>query len=126
MHPKEIVQAEAWLDGDRPWDSGELAQEVDGTTWSPGIKALALTRPVLHAMSRDLVWTKALGEAYARNPAAVMSAVQALRHATQAAGELISTSGARVVLSGATILLEPVDGQVVYGPGRGGFHLAAS
>jgi len=124
-HPKEIAKAAAWLDGDRPWDSGKLAQEVDGTAWSPDIKALALTRPVLDAMSGDLVWTKALGAAYARNPAAVMSAVQALRHAAQAAGELISTSGARVVVSGGTILLEPVDGQFVYVPGRGVFNVAA-
>ena len=124
-HPDEILNAEAWLEGDRPWDPSQLAQEVDANTWSPDIKSLALMRPVLDAMSRDLAWTKAVGEAYTRNPAEVVRAVQVVRRAAQDDGELISRSGQRVIVSGATILLEPVDPQFVYVPGRGVFDVGA-
>ena len=124
-HPDEIANAEAWLEGDRTWDPRELAQEVDGNTWSPDIKALVLMRPVLDAMWHDLAWTKALGDAYTRDPAEVVRAVQAVRRAAQADGELISRSGQRVIVSGATILLEPVDPQFVYVPGRGVFDVGA-
>jgi hypothetical protein len=124
-HPEEIVKAEAWLDGEHPEDTRELAQEIDGSMWRPDIKALALTRPVLDAMLGDFAWTTALGEAYSRNPAEVLRAVQAIRHTAHAAGELTSTSGQRVIVSGATILLEPVDPQFVYVPGRGVFDVAA-
>src|SRR5258706_11888534 len=70
--PDEIVHAESWLDGEHPWDSRELAQEIDGKVWSPDIKALALMRPVLAAMRRNFAWTTALGEAYAAQPAEVL------------------------------------------------------
>ena len=124
-HPDEIVKAETWLNGERPWDPRELAQEVDGKPWQPDIKALALTRPVLDAMQRNVAWTTALGEAYARDPAEVLSAVQAVRHKAQAAGELTSTSGQRVIVRGAVIRLEPVDPRYVYVPDSGVFDVGA-
>jgi hypothetical protein len=124
-HPGEIVEAGAWLDGEHPWDSSELAQEVDGNTWSPEIKALALMRPVLDGMRRNFAWTKALGESYARNPGEVVSAVQTVRHKAHAGGELTSSSGQRVITSGTTIFLEPVDRRFVYVPGAGVFDIGA-
>jgi len=124
-HPDEIVNATSWLDAERPWDSRELAQEVDGNAWHPDIKALVLMRPVLDGLRRNFAWTAALGVAYTRHPEAVLDAVQALRHAALAAGELTSTSGQRVIVSGATILLEPVDPQFVYVPGGGVFDVGA-
>jgi hypothetical protein len=124
-HPDEIVHAELWLDGERPFDPRELAQEVDGNNWPADIKALALVRPVLDAMRRNFAWTTALGEAYARDPAEVLGAVQAVRHAAQAAGELTSTSGQRGIVRGTTILLEPVDPRFVYVPGGGVFDVGA-
>ena len=124
-HPDEIVSAEAWLEGEHPWDSRELAQEIDGNQWHADIKALALTRPVLDAMQDKIAWTKALGEAYARNPADVVNAVQAVRQRAQAAGELVSSSGQRVIVNGTVIHLEPADRQYVYVPGAGVFDVAA-
>ena len=124
-HPDEIVNAEVWLKEERPRDSRELAQEIDGNEWHADIKALALTRPVLDAMQHKIAWTKALGEAYTRNPADVVSAVQAVRHKAQAAGELASSSGQRVLVNGTVIHLEPVDRQYVYVPGAGVFDVAA-
>ncbi|MBV9190543.1 MAG: DUF3300 domain-containing protein [Betaproteobacteria bacterium] len=124
-HPDEIGNAGAWLDGEHSWDARQLAQEVDGNHWHPDIKALALTRPVLETMRRNVQWAKALGEAYASNPSGVVAAVQAVRHKAQAAGELVSSSGQRVVVAGAMIHLEPVDAQYVYVPGAGVFDVAA-
>ena len=124
-HPNEIIKAEVWLDGERSWDARELAREVDANMWPPDIKALALMRPVLNVMGRDFAWTTALGKAYARNPAEVLHAVQTVRSTAQAAGELTSTSGQRVIISGSTIFLEPVDRQFVYVPGLGVFDVGA-
>ena len=125
-HPDEIVKAEAWLDGKRPWHPRELAQEVDGNPWHPEIKALALIRPVLHQMQGNLASTAALGEAYERNPAEVLRAVQAVRQKAQAAGELASASGQRIIVKGATIMLEPLDPEFVYVPGAGVFDVSAT
>ncbi len=96
---------------------------VDGKPWDPDLKALALVRPVLDALRRNFVWTTVLGEAYAARPAEVLRAVQSLRREALAAGELSSTPEQRVITTGGTILIEPVDLERVHVPGGPAFDV---
>jgi hypothetical protein len=123
-HPDEVSHVALWLEDDRHADAAELAQAVDGESWSPDIKALVLVHPVLDALSRNYAWTVALGEVYADDPAEVLRAVQVVRHKAQAAGELASTSEQRVMAEGDTILIEPTDPAHVHVPGHSAFDIA--
>ncbi len=65
---------------------------LDSFPWDVNVKAVARFPSVIQKMSSDLNWTVELGQAFARQPAELMNAIQALRNQALAVGALSSTA----------------------------------
>ena len=115
-YPTEIVEASRWLQRNSALEGEQLAGAVDPQPWDPSVKALTQFRWVLDNMNQNLAWTSALGDAYVNQPSDVLNAVQVLRQRAQAAGSLQSTDQQSVTTQDQSIVIEPVDPQVVYVP----------
>jgi uncharacterized protein DUF3300 len=115
-YPTQIVEADRWMQRHSNLKGEELAKEVDKQDWDPSIKALAQFPSVLENMDKNLSWTSSLGEAYASEPEDVTNAVQEMRQQAQKAGHLNSNEQERVTTQGNTVIIEPVNPDVVYVP----------
>jgi hypothetical protein len=93
-----------------------LATEVDKQPWDPSVKALTQFPSVLENMDKNLSWTSSLGDAYANQPQAVTDAVQTMRQQARKAGQLNSNEQEKVTTQGNTIIIQPVNPDVVYVP----------
>jgi hypothetical protein len=114
--PTEIVEADRWMQEHATLQGEALAQEVDKQPWDPSVKALTQFAAVLANMDQNLSWTSALGEAYASQPQAVMSAVQAMRLRARQAGTLQSSQQETVTADGQDIALNPADPETIFVP----------
>jgi len=115
-YPDQVVEADRWLQQNPDLKGQQLGQEVDGQPWDPSIKALTEFPSVLGNMDKNLSWTSSLGDAYVNQPQDVMNAVQGMRQRAKEAGNLNATSQEKVSQQGTTIVIEPVDPQIVYVP----------
>src|SRR5258705_8613735 len=115
-NPTEIVQAWRWMQQHSGLQGQQLADAVDQQPWDPSVKALTQFPSVLENMNSNLSWTSALGDAYVNGSQDVLVAVQVLRQQAQASGRLMSTTQQTVSTQGQTIVIEPVDPQLVYVP----------
>jgi Protein of unknown function (DUF3300) len=103
--PAEISEAAAALSG------GDL-----GGPWSPSVEGLCHYPSVLVWLATYPSWTAQLGAAFARDPQAVMAAIQDLRHRALASGCLVSTSEQRVVVDNGEIEILPGSADEIYVP----------
>jgi hypothetical protein len=115
--PDQVAFAANWLKQNSSLTDTSLIQNVDAQQWDPAVKAITQFPPVLQDMAKNLIWTSALGEAYATQSSDVMSAVQVLRAKAKAAGNLKSGSQITVVQqSPQIIVIQSKNPQVVYVP----------
>jgi len=82
-NPLQIVQAERYLAKRKADPKAPLDDK-----WDDSVKSLLNYPEVITAMSNDLDWTAALGEAVVADQGEVLEAVQTFRRKTQAAGNL--------------------------------------
>jgi hypothetical protein len=115
-YPTQIVEAERWMQRNSKLKGEELAKQVDKQDWDPSVKAMAQFPSVLENMDKNLSWTSSLGEAYVSQPEDVTNAVQTLREEARKSGHLDSNEQEKVTTQGNTIVIEPVNPQVVYVP----------
>lgn len=115
-YPDEVVEADRWLQQHTDLKGEQLGKEVDKQPWDPSVKALVEFPSVLANMDKNLSWTSSLGDAYVNQQQDVMNAVQVLRDRAEKAGNLKSTSQEKVSKRRHTIVIEPVDPEVVYVP----------
>ncbi len=115
-YPEQVVESDRWLQGHAELKGDQLASAVDQQNWDPSVKALTGFPSILANMDKNLSWTTSLGEAYVNNEQAVMDAVQAMRQNAKKAGNLKSTSQVNVSQQGQTIIIEPIDPEIVYVP----------
>ncbi len=115
-YPTEIVEADRWMQSHPDLKGENLAREVDKQSWDPSVKALTQFPSVLANMDKNLSWTSSLGDAEVNQPQDVMDAVQVMRRRAQSAGNLTSSPQQTVTAQGQTIVIEPVDPEVVYVP----------
>jgi hypothetical protein len=115
-YPQQVQDANSWMQqyGKQPPDA--LAAQVNTMPWDPSVKALTAFPSVLDMLARGQQWTIALGNAYYNQPADVMTAVQAMRFDAQQAGQLRSTPQLAVVDDGPSIIIQPVNPELVYVP----------
>ena len=114
--PAEVVEADRWMQQHSTLKGVALAQAVDQQPWDPSVKALTQFAALLANMDQNLSWTAALGEAYAKQPQAVLNAVQAMRRRAQQAGTLQSSPQETVTTDGEAIAVEPASPETVYVP----------
>jgi hypothetical protein len=115
-YPIEVVEANRWATANRNLSVGQFAAALDQQNWDPSIKSLVNFPSVLGMMDQRLDWTQRLGDAFLSQEDQVMAAVQKLRAAAQAQNTLLNTNQQRVIIQGQTIMIEPVNPQVVYVP----------
>jgi hypothetical protein len=89
---------------------------IDLQPWDDSVKALAHYPEVVKWMDDNLDWTKAMGDAFVRQPADVMRAVQQLRAQAKAAGTLVDTPQQKVVTEDSNIVIQPAQPNVIYVP----------
>jgi len=89
---------------------------IDAQTWDPSVKGLAHYPDVLKWMNDNLDWTRALGAAFAMQPADVMKSVQQLRAKAKASGTLVDTPQQQVDVEGDDIRIVPAQDDMIYVP----------
>ena len=120
-YPAQVGQAVAWS-ASHPNDKGDAAvSKAESQGWEPAVTSLVAFPQVLATMGQKPEWVQELGDAFLAQPNDTMDAVQRLRKAAQAAGQLKSTEQQKVVVQNPTpqqsvIVIEPAQPQVVYVP----------
>jgi hypothetical protein len=89
---------------------------VDQQPWDPSVKALAAFPSVLGNMDKNLSWASSLGDAYYNQQPDVMDAIQVMRRRAQGAGNLQTTPQQTVTTQDSTVVIQPVNPDVVYVP----------
>jgi hypothetical protein len=115
-YPTQIVEAERFLQQNPGLKDKELGAAVDQQDWDPSVKALVQFPTVLANMDKNLNWTSELGDANSNQAAAVMDAVQYMRHKAKDAGNLKTTPQQVVTDQGPDVQIQPADPEVVYVP----------
>jgi uncharacterized membrane protein YgcG len=115
-YPLEVVMADRWVRENKNLTGDQLNAEVDKQNWDPSVKALVPFPQVLDMMSEKLEWTEKLGDAFLSQQGDVMNTVQNLRGKAQVAGNLKTTREQKVVTEGNTIVIEPVNPEIIYVP----------
>jgi hypothetical protein len=115
-YPTQIVEAERFLQQNPGLKGSELGAAVDQQDWDPSVKALAQFPTVLANLDKNLTWTSELGDANVNQSAAVMDAVQYMRHKAQQAGNLKTTPQQVVADQGPDVVIQPANPQTVYVP----------
>src|SRR5271166_5129128 len=119
-YPDQVVAANSWLQANSSLNDAQRAQQVNGQSWDPSVKALTQFPSVLNNMATNLSWTSALGDAFYNQQADVMASVQHLRAQAKAAGNLKTTSQQTVTTENQggkqVIVIQPANPQVVYVP----------
>jgi hypothetical protein len=115
-YPAEVVEADRWMQQHSNLKGDQLAQQVNQQNWDPSVKALTQFPSVLANMDKNITWTSGLGDAYTNQQQDVMNAVQVMRQKAQQSGNLKSTPQENVTTQGQTIVIQPVNPQVVYVP----------
>jgi uncharacterized membrane protein YgcG len=110
-NPLQVVQADRFLEKRKADPKAPVDER-----WDDAIKSLLNYPEVVKAMSSDLDWTAALGEAVVADQGDVLEAIQAFRRKTQSAGNLKSDSQQVVVVEKEVIKIVPADPQVIYVP----------
>jgi len=116
-YPLQVVEAARWLTvpANRALGGDGLTAALKNKHWDPSVMALAPFPDLLAIMADKLEWTEQLSAAFLTHETEVMAAVQRLRHAAMAAGNLKATPECHCVIqvSGDTIALLPADAGVV-------------
>ena len=115
-YPLEVVEAARWSKANPNLTGEQAVQAVAQNSWDPSVKSLAAFPQILAMMDEKLDWMHRLGDAFLSQQAQVMDTVQSLRQKASAAGNLRSTDQVRVDQQGPTIVVEPVNPQVIYVP----------
>jgi hypothetical protein len=114
----QIPDAAAWADQHRylPGDDLPRAISEDHLPWDPSVLALLPFPSVLDMMSRDMVWTRHLGDAVLTQRSEIMDAVQRMRRKAHDYGYLQSNGHIRVLAYPGYVEILPVDPAYIYVP----------
>ncbi len=89
---------------------------ADAQDWDESVRALSRYPEIILWMDDELLWTRRMGEAFVRQPAEVLQAIQRLRRQAYALGNLTSSKEQRIVITADEIRILPVEEEVIYIP----------
>ncbi len=116
-YPLEVVEADRWVKKNPLLTGANLDEALKDRDWDASVKALCHVPTLLALMSERLEETTNLGNAFLAQEPEVMGAIQDLRHRAYHEGNLSSNDKQKVIFkSDGTIVIEPVDPQIVYVP----------
>jgi hypothetical protein len=116
-YPDQVLDAEGWAHRHAYLHGEPLARAIseDHLPFDPSVQALLPFPQVLDIMARDMDWTRRLGDAFLVNSAAVMDAVQRMRHRAWDYGYLRPTPQF-IVRNGPFIEIVPASYDAIYVP----------
>lgn len=109
--PSDLVLAARFLKG-----QSRSEAELEAQPWIDSVKLLARYPTVISWLDQELAWSKRLGEAFARQPADVMTAIQRRRAQARASGALRTTPQHVVSEVESNIVIVPAQPDVIYVP----------
>ena len=115
-YPAQVVEADRWMQQHSNLKGEALGQQVDQQQWDPSVKALTQFPSVLANLDKNITWTSGVGDAYTNQQQDVMNAVQVMRQRAEQSGNLKTTPQETVSTQGPTIIIQPVNPEVVYVP----------
>jgi Protein of unknown function (DUF3300) len=116
-YPDQVEAADVFVKSNYNLSGDSLFQAAEDKGWDPSVMALLRFASVLDMMSKNIIWTSALGDAAANQQADVMAAIQRMRGKAYAAGNLKSGEQIKVVHeSPNVIVIQPASPQIVYVP----------
>jgi hypothetical protein len=117
-YPLQVVSAARWLEKDdnKSLKGDLLVKALEKENWDPSVKSLVPFPQVIATMNGHLEWMQQLGYAIANQQAAVLNSVQRLRRQAEKAGSLTTTEQQRVVVREETVIIEPMNPEMVYVP----------
>jgi hypothetical protein len=115
-YPAQVVEADRWMQQHSNLQGAALGQQVDQQQWDPSVKALTQFPTVLANLDKNITWTSGLGDAYTNQQQDVMNAVQVMRQRAEQSGNLKTSQQETVSTQGSTIIIQPVNPEVVYVP----------
>jgi hypothetical protein len=122
-YPLEIIEAQQWVRQAGNLRGQQLMDAAKEQNWDPSVQALVAFPDVLSLLTRDIRWTRALGDAFLAQQGDVMNAVQAMRASAQANGRLQSNPQQNVTVEQnpqypdqQAIDIQPTNPDVIYPP----------
>ena len=115
-YPTEVIEANRWVKQNPNLKGDALKAALAQKPWDPSVSSLAEFPQVLGQMAKNIDWTMDLGDAFLAQQADVMDAVQRMRGAAKAAGNLTTTPQQKVIVEQEVIRIEPASPQVIYVP----------
>ena len=100
-YPANVADAVAWSKAHPQATGDDAVKQVADQPWDPSVQSLVAFPQVMATLGQDPGWVQRLGDAFLAQPGDVMDAVQRLRRAAQAAGNLQSTEQQTVTVSPA-------------------------
>lgn len=119
-YPLEVIEAQQWLRQAGNLSGQQLMDAAKQQPWDPSVQALVAFPEVLNLLTRDVRWTRSLGDAFLAQQADVMNAIQNMRASAQNNGRLQSTPQQNVTVDQnggqQAIDIQPADPQAIYPP----------
>lgn len=115
-YPLEVVEADRWVKQNPGLSGSALDEAVKDEDWDASVQALCHVPSVLGWMSENIAQTSKLGDAFLAQENDVMNMVQELRKKAMDNGTLKSTAEQKVTVLDDTIIIEPVQPEIVYVP----------
>ena len=115
-YPLEVIQAERWTKQNPDVNASDAVEAVDDKEWDPSVKALVAFPKVLERLSENLEWTQKLGDAFLQDEEKVIASVQSLRRRAYESGNLDKMDKVSVKHEQQSIIIEPIEREVVYVP----------
>jgi hypothetical protein len=116
-YPHEVAEAARWvrIPANRALGGEALTEALRAKGWNPSVMALTPFPSLLAIMADKVEWTEQLGKAFLTQPGDAMGAVQRLRHAALAAGNLKATPECHCIvqIGGDIISIRPSDAELV-------------
>ncbi|HEY0505723.1 MAG TPA: DUF3300 domain-containing protein [Lysobacter sp.] len=100
-YPGNVADAVAWAKAHPDATGDDAVKQVADQPWDPSVQSLVAFPQVLDTLGQDPGWVQRLGDAFLAQPGDVMDAVQRLRRAAQAAGNLQSNPQQTVTVAPA-------------------------
>ncbi|MBU8976965.1 DUF3300 domain-containing protein [Lysobacter sp. MMG2] len=97
-YPGNVADAVAWSKANPDAKGDEAVKQVAAQPWDPSVQSLVAFPQVMATLGQDPGWVQRLGDAFLAQPGDVMDAVQRLRRAAQAAGNLQSSEQQKITV----------------------------
>lgn len=115
-YPIEVIDADRFIKKNDNFSNQALVEKAANKNWDPSVKALLSFPRILDNLSKDLSWMRKLGDAFLQDESQVLASIQILRQKADEAGSLSQMDNVEIVREKRTIIIEPVEPEVIYVP----------